>query len=738
MPRVIFEPSSRCFLLEGAASSYAFAITADGTELLHLHWGTRLTPPDLPRLVAGALEWPETPLTWGGERPLEATPWGGLRYDEPSFKVDFPDGNRALEWQYETHRIEDGPDGTTVLEVELVDPAYPLSVVLCYRVFEDTPVIERWARVHHRGAEGRVVLRQALSASWWLPHLNQPHVRYLHGGWGRETQLTGSDLDAGRLVLDSRRGTTSHQLNPWVALSASAGEEAGEVWSAALAWSGSWKIVVERTPDGATHVVGGINDFDCPLELGAGETLELPVFAGLYCDGGYGATSRAWHDYQRRHILTRPHRIPASPSFPTWATSGATDGPTTPALRPVLYNSWEATTFDVSAAGQADLAKRAAAIGVELFVVDDGWFVGRRHDRAGLGDWVVDREKFPAGLDPLIEEVNDLGMRFGLWVEPEMVNPDSDLYRAHPDWVLHFPARRRSEKRHQLVLNLARPDVADWVLTTLDRLLSTHRIDFVKWDMNRHFSEPGWPGEVGHNPERVWVDYVRQLYRILEQLRSAHPEVDIESCSGGGGRVDLGMLSRVQQVWTSDNTDAWDRVAIQEGFGQVYAPIAMMAWVTDSPNPLTRRVLPLSYRFHVAMSGSLGIGGDLTRWSDAELAEARELIELYKSIRPVVQLGRLYRLESGTNGPLGAVEYVSEDGREVVVFAYWGVRRFDPKWRRLRLRGLQPDATYEDRLSPLVGSGRLLGGQGLPLGGPLDFGSRVWHLVRTDGTADSR
>jgi alpha-galactosidase len=361
MPRVIFEPSSRCFLLEGAASSYAFAITADGTELLHLHWGTRLTPPDLPRLVAGALEWPETPLTWGGERPLEATPWGGLRYDEPSFKVDFPDGNRALEWQYETHRIEDGPDGTTVLEVELVDPAYPLSVVLCYRVFEDTPVIERWARVHHRGAEGRVVLRQALSASWWLPHLNQPHVRYLHGGWGRETQLTGSDLEAGRLVLDSRRGTTSHQLNPWVALSASAGEEAGEVWSAALAWSGSWKIVVERTPDGATHVVGGINDFDCPLELGAGETLELPVFAGLYCDGGYGATSRAWHDYQRRHILTRPHRIPASPSFPTRATSGATDGPTTPALRPVLYNSWEATTFDVSAAGQADLAKRAAA-----------------------------------------------------------------------------------------------------------------------------------------------------------------------------------------------------------------------------------------------------------------------------------------------------------------------------------------------------------------------------------------
>ena len=250
----------------------------------------------------------------------------------------------------------------------------------------------------------------------------------------------------------------------------------------------------------------------------------------------------------------------------------------------MLYNSWEATKFAVNEKG-GRLADLAAEIGAELFVADDGWFVGRHDDRAGLGDWTVDLAKFPGGLGPLVDRVTKLGMGFGIWVEPEMVSPDSDLYRSHPDWVFHFPNRSRTESRNQLVLNLARDDVADWVLATVDRLLSDHNISFVKWDMNRPFSEPGWPEMVGGNPERAWVDHVHNLYDVLDRLRAAHPQVAIESCSGGGGRADIGILSRTEQVWTSDNTDAWDRVAIQEGSPTRMPP---SPWWPGSPTAPTR------------------------------------------------------------------------------------------------------------------------------------------------------
>jgi alpha-galactosidase len=367
-------------------------------------------------------------------------------------------------------------------------------------------------------------------------------------------------------------------------------------------------------------------------------------------------------------------------------------------------------------------------------VVDDGWFAGRNDDHAGLGDWIPDRTKFPRGLGPLIKRVNDLGLRFGLWIEPEMVNPDSDLYRAHPDWVYHFANRTRSEHRNQLVLNLARPDVAEWVFYTLDGILTRDHIEFVKWDMNRPFSEPGWPAEAaaGGTPERIWVDHVRNLYAILDALRAGHPGVDFESCCGGGGRVDLGILRRVDQVWTSDNTDAWDRVLIQEGFTQAYPPQAMMAWVTDSPNFLTGRELSLSFRFHVAMAGALGIGGNLLRWSDADLAEAAELVATYKDIRPVVQRGRLFRVASVQSGTFGASEYVAGDGARVVVLGWWGPHQLEARPYRLPLEGLEPGARYRDLDTGLEHWGAALSREGIVLPGGTggDFGSALIRLAR--------
>jgi alpha-galactosidase len=686
----------------------------------------------------------ERQLSLGRERPDEYVPWGGLRYDEPSLKAEFGDGTRSVEWRVTGHRVTRlGPVST--LEVDLADTAYPLQVILAYRVYDGFDVLDRWATLRHAGDGPPVVIRQAHSANWWLPVRGGWRLRYLHGGWGAETQLTQAALTPGKVVLESRRGTTSHQLNPWFTLDpgGAATEEDGELWSGALAWSGSWKLVFETNPGGRTHACGGVNDFDWAYRLEPGEELILPRFAGLYTNGGFGAASREWHAWQLAHVLGRgddraglmaPGWAPSPPTAPAQPGRGgppsAHDGQGGPPLRPVLYNSWEATSFQVSEVGQLRLAELAARLGIECFAVDDGWFGGRDHDRAGLGDWTVNREKFPRGLGPLIEGVNDLGMRFGLWIEPEMVNPDSDLYRAHPDWVYHFAGRTRSQHRNQLVLNLARPDVAEWVFATLDRLLSQNHIEFVKWDMNRPFSEPGWPAQAGHDPERVWTDHVRSLYALIDGLRAAHPGVEFESCSGGGGRVDLGILRRVEQVWPSDNTDAWDRVKIQEGFTQAYSPQVMMAWVTDSPNWLTGRELPLSFRFHVAMAGALGVGGDLLRWTDAELAEAADLIAAYKDIRPVIQRGRLYRLASVLDGPFGASEYVAGD--DVVVLGWWGPQQCGVRPGRIRLADLDAGARYRDTGSGQQHWGSALMAEGLTLPDETasTFGSTLVRLVR--------
>jgi alpha-galactosidase len=697
------------WLIQMRSTSYAFALAEDGASLDHLYWGRAISPEAIPGLVREARAEPagrQRTRSWASGRPAEYVPWGGMRYDEPSLKVDFADGTRCADWRFAGQRCS-SDNGVSTLEVDFADTVYSLRATLFYRVYEGFDVLERWAVI--RNAEGGepFVVRQAHAANWWLPDRDSWRLRYLHGGWASETQLAEASLIQGKLVLESRRGTTSHQLNPWFTLDAGdATEESGEVWSGELAWSGSWKLVYETTAAGHVHVSGGWNDFDWSQRLAGGESLELPVFAALFSDGGFGAASREWHAWQQAHVLARG-------SAP---------------LRPVLYNSWEATAFDVSVEGQSQLAELAADLGVELFVVDDGWFAGRGSDRAGLGDWRPDPVKFPSGLEPLIKRVNELGMRFGLWVEPEMTNPDSDLYRAHPDWIYHFTGRPLVFQRNQLVLNLARPDVASWVFSTLDALLSENNIEFIKWDMNRPFADPGWPS--GEDTQRIWVDHVRNLYSIFDRLRAAHPRVEFESCCGGGGRADLGIMRRVEQFWTSDNTDAWDRVAIQEGFTQAYTPQAMMAWVTDSPNGLTGRQLPLSFRFHVAMAGSLGIGGDLVSWDPAELAEAAGLVAEYKQIREVVQRGRLYRLASARRDGIGASQYV-HDG-EVVVLAWWGPDQCGPGLPRLRLAGLEPTACYRDLRSGTSHDGAVLmrAGLALPAGPGFGFGSALVRLVR--------
>ncbi|MDA8296976.1 MAG: alpha-galactosidase [Actinomycetota bacterium] len=730
MSTISYHEKRNTWLLEMPTSSYAIALTGELRVPRHVHWGCPIGHETAAAIAASELRQNVEHIAWAEEDRLECVGWGGRRYDEPTVKVDFADGTRGIEWHLAHDEVTRDGDSMTLM-LALQDRAYPLRVELFYRIFDDTDVLERWARLIVPDHGAAVVVRRAFSANWWLPERGSWRLSFLHGGWGNETQLERRAFGSDKHVLESRRGTTSHQFQPFFALDAdgTATEDHGEVWSGQLAWSGAWKIIGEQTAGGHVHVVGGWNDFDSPIVLAPGDELALPVFTGLYCQGGFGGMSRAWHDYELNHVLARPGRTQPSPSFPARCHNRAASE-SLPRLRPVLYNSWEATAFAVDEQGQRKLAELAAQMGVELFVVDDGWFVGRRDDRAGLGDWHVDAEKFPRGLTPLIEHVNQLNMGFGLWIEPEMVNPNSDLYRAHPDWVFHFANRARTEKRNQLVLNLARDDVAEWVFQTVDGLLSSHPIDFVKWDMNRHFSEPGWPEQSGANPERAWTAYVENLYDILDRLHDAHPTVDFESCSGGGGRVDLGILSRTRQVWTSDNTDAFDRIAIQKGFSYAHAPLAMMAWVTDSPNPLTRRELPLAYRFHVAMAGSLGIGGNLSEWTAAEREEARQLVGRYKQIRPIVQHGRLFRLLDLARDDLAAVQYVARDDSAIVVFAWSGARHYRTRPGWVQLQAIDPTASYRDRETGMVHAGATLQALGLPLPASLSFASMCVHLER--------
>ncbi|MFJ9582779.1 alpha-galactosidase [Streptomyces acidicola] len=681
----------RMWLLSGPTSSYALSLTEDDT-LLHLHWGPRIGLADAEELAARPLP-PyrgfESQLDGLEEYPVE----GGPRFVRPALSVR-TDEVRGTEWTFHAYEIEDDE-----LRLRFTDNG--LGITLNYRMHHD--VVERWVTLTNEGSALEVL--RADSATWTLPLREGWRLSQVHGRWAAESRLVRTDLTYGEHVIGSRRGHTGHQHLPWVALDAEgATEERGEVYGCALAWSGTWRICVAQLPDARVQITGGIGYDDSGLmRLEAGESYTTPVFAGLWSDGGFGGASRAWHAYQRAYVIP-----------------GAEQD------RPVLYNSWEATEFDISEDQQRELARRAAGMGVELFVVDDGWFGKRTSDRAGLGDWTPNPDRFPAGLKPLAEDVRALGMQFGIWVEPEMVNADSDLYRAHPDWVQFQPGRKRTEFRNQLVLNLAREDVQEYLWEKLDDLLSSAPIDYVKWDFNRCFTDAGWPGEP--YPQKLWVEHVHAFYNLLDRLRAAHPGVAFESCSGGGGRIDLGVMARTDQVWTSDNTDPLDRLAIQHGFSQIHPARVMAAWVTDSPNTqLNGRVSSLRLRFVSAMAGVLGVGGDLTKWSEEELVEAREWVELYKEIRPVVQRGDLYRLRPPAGG-LSAVQYVLGD--EVVVLAWLQAQHHGEPPVPLRLRGLDPTQTYECRESGEVHRGAVLLHHGLSTGLRGDFDAKVIRLRR--------
>ena len=661
-----FLEQSKIFILDAGNSTYVFGVN-EQNMLQHIYWGGHVER-DADFLAARSFhEWASFDLGTT-TTPQEYPGWGAGLYVEPSLKVSFPDGNRDLVLRYVEHQIE----GHT-LTVTLKDIERELFVRLRYSVYPKSGIIRREAVIENRTGKA-VLVEDARSGVFYVPRGDGYRLRYLSGRWAGEWQLNEEPVHTGVKVLESRRGSTSHQTNPWFALDrdGNSDPEHGSVWFGALGWSGSWRISVEETPHQQVRVTGGFNPFDFGYTLAPGEKLETPPFYAGYTDRGIGEASRILHRFERAEILPNG--------------SGAR-------TRPVLYNSWEATEFNVDEPGQLALARKAASMGVERFVMDDGWFGQRNTDHAGLGDWYVNPKKFPNGLGPLIQRVHELGMDFGIWVEPEMVNPDSDLYRKHPDWAMHFAGRPRSEARNQLLLNLARDDVRDYVFNWLDELVSKNDIAFLKWDYNRNFSEPGWPEVATDQQKKIWVKFTQNLYDMVDRLRKKHPKLEIESCSGGGGRVDLGILRRVEQVWPSDNTEAFDRLTIQQGFTYAYTPHIMMAWVTDVPN-FNGRSVPLQFRFLVAMQGSLAIGSNLNAWQQEDFALARQMVSYYKSIRETVQNGDLYRLTAPSDTNFTASQYVSPDKSQSEVFAFLHSQQFGRMLPALTLRGLDEKANY--------------------------------------------
>ena len=662
-----FDDSSKVFRLDGGDVTYAFGVN-ERDELQPIYWGARLPLAD--RFPAAKSIKSRPVEHTNSETPQEYAGWGGGVQWEPSLKVTFFDGVRDLVLHYVSHtNTKDG------IDVELKDIQRDVWILLHYSIDKDTGLLARSAEITNATKE-KIVIEQAAAAAWSLPHGTEYSLHYLTGRWAGEWQMQSRLITPGETVLESRTGSTSHVVNPYFSIGRDnqVSDRIGDVWFGEFGWSGSWRITVEQDSFKQVRIIGGYNPFDFGYSLAPNGTLKTPIFYGGFTTQGYGEAARILHRFQTTHIL------PGAPH---------------PVTRPIVYNSWEATKFEVTEAGQMRLAEKAAAIGVERFVMDDGWFGQRKDDHAGLGDWYVNKEKFPNGLKPLIDKVHSLGMDFGLWVEPEMVNPNSSLYAAHPDWVLNFPGRPRTETRNQLVLNLANPDVRDYVFHVLDDLLSKNAISFIKWDYNRSWSEPGWPQVPIDDQKKVNVIAVENVYSMIAELRAKHPKVEFESCASGGGRVDLGILRFFDEVWTSDNTDAYDRIAIQEGFSRAYAPLLMMDWVTDVPNGIDGRSTTLPFRFLVAMQGSLGVGGNLNKWSADDFAAATHMIAEYKTIREAVQHGRQYQLVSTEDhSPYSASESVAQDKHQAVLFAYLHYSEDGYEFPRLFLQGLDPAAQY--------------------------------------------
>ncbi|MCC3374546.1 alpha-galactosidase [Cohnella sp. REN36] len=732
---IAYDGASQTFHLQGPSSSYVMQLV-HGKYLAHVHWGGRVRGTNLGGLHARRRRCSFSPIVDQSDLTLsldtlsqELPGFGSGDFRVPAYQLQTDDdGATACELVYESYRIFAGKPNleglpatyaeregeADTLEIVLSDVLIGLRAVLSYTVFRDFDAVARSVRYENAGARPIRLLR-ALSAGIDLPDDGFDALQ-LQGSWARERHIERRPVASGGSVIESRRGASSHSLNPFLALLRKGADETrGEVYGFSLVYSGSFVIHAEVDPYRTTRLVMGVNPFDFAWLLKPGSSFQTPEAVLVYSAEGLGGMSRTYHRLYRTRLCRGAHRDRA---------------------RPVLLNNWEATYFDFDADRIEAIAGAGRELGVELFVLDDGWFGRRDDDKSSLGDWIADRRKLPGGISDLAARVTNLGLQFGLWFEPEMVSPDSELYRMHPDWCLHVPGRRRSEARNQLVLDFTRQDVRDHIVEAVGAILRSGPIVYVKWDMNRNMTEIGSAGLPPERQRETAHRYILGLYEVLERLTGAFPDVLFESCSGGGGRFDPGMLYYMPQIWTSDDTDAVERLKIQYGTSIVYPVSATGAHVSAVPNHQVRRTTPLEMRGHVAMSGNFGFELDLATLTAEEKESAKRQIRLYKELRGLVQTGDFYRLLSPFEGNDTAWMFVSDDRTEALVAYFRVLSEPNPPLRKLRLQGLDPARDYavSDPDFPEEAADRFGGDELMRIGLQLpvrkgDFQSRLYRLA---------
>lgn len=730
---IVYDSNSQTFHLQGKSSSYIIQLIKS-KYLAHVHWGRQIRGTNPGNLLAIRRRCSFSPSTDPNDLtlsldtlPQEFPAYGGSDFRVPAYQIQLENGTTVSELVYESHRIyagkapleglpstytEDDSEAESI-DIVLVDRAIGLKVILTYTVFRDFDAITRSVRFINVGNQSIKLLR-ALSLGIDISH-SDFDMLHLSGTWARERHIERRPILTGGSVIESRRGSSSHSLNPFMALlSKQADEDQGEAYGFSLVYSGSFVAQAEVDPYGTTRVVMGINSFDFSWLLEPGQTFQTPEAVLVYSSEGIGGMSRTYHKLYRTRLCRGQFRD---------------------RHRPILINNWEATYFNFNADKIEELARVGKELGLELLVLDDGWFGKRDNDKSSLGDWFVDRNKLPQGMPDLVSRVKQQELEFGLWFEPEMVSPDSDLYRAHPDWCLHVSGRRRTEARQQLILDYSRQDVRDYIVTVITDILAGSPITYVKWDMNRNMTEIG---SAKLPPERQCETahrYMLGLYDVLERITSAFPSVLFESCSGGGGRFDPGMLYYMPQTWTSDNTDAVERLKIQYGTSIVYPISTMGAHVSAVPNHQVHRTTPLDMRGNVAMSGNFGYELDLTAFTEAEKEAVKKQVALYKQLRPLIQFGEFYRLISPFEHVSAAWMFVSEDKKEALVAFFQVLSEPNAPLRKLRLKGLAAENNYLLNDAEDPGDGvEIFGGDELMHVGlnlPIwkgDFRSRLYRL----------
>ena len=725
---IVYDASSKTFNLSTSKTSYVLKVL-DSNHVAHVYWGKKIKAKNLDYVLRSK--------NWGSfltntdnidDFMLEMTPqeypgYGSTDLRTPAVELQFSDGTNATDFRYESHNIyagknklnnlpatyvEDENEAMT-LELTLVDSLKNVKLILSYSVFEEFDAITRSVKIINESNED-VNINRVLSANVDFRDSDYELLQ-LSGAWARERHIIRKEIRSGSQSIESRRGSSSHAQNPFMALvRKDTTEQHGEVYGFSLIYSGNFLANVEVDMYENARAQIGINPFDFTWLLKSKEEFTAPEAVLVYSNEGLTGMSHIYNCLYGKRLCKGKYRDE---------------------VRPILINNWEATYFDFNETKIKEIAREATNLGMELFVLDDGWFGKRDDDNSSLGDWFVNEEKLKGGLNKLATEINKMGLQFGLWFEPEMVSPISELYKEHPDWCIHIPGRNRSEARRQLILDYSREDVCNYIIEKISEVLSSAPISYVKWDMNRNMSEIGSAKLPANRQREVAHRYILGLYKVLEEITTRFPDVLFESCSGGGGRFDPGMLYYMPQTWTSDNTDAIERLKIQFGTSMVYPNASIGCHVSAVPNHQVDRITPIETRGVVAMSGNFGYELDITKLPESEKEIIKEQVKLYKEIRETIQFGKCYRLSSPFENNDIAWMFISKDCEEIIVSFVRTLAKPNSKFISLKLVGLDESSKYE-----ILGENIIVGGDELmniglnvpELKG--DYQAKMWRLKK--------